>query len=237
MQSTEFDWKNIHSIDESWRKKIVGDISDAFVVPRMVKLFYSYFGNDKNLKVIEIGSGQGDVATAISKSNQGQISQWMASEYFEQGVTWLKSLGFQAMQIDACDTKLPDESYDISFTYDVMHHVPDQRTMAREMLRIARGRTLVVETNGLSIFRRLKELTPGHRRAGEKSFTPWTYRSFFEGHGYTITRFEIFPFLFPFKVPGFLLKSLVWFNQIVEYIPLFKWQCSNVAIYIEYKKN
>ena len=33
-------------------------------------------------------------------------------------------------------------------------------------LRVARGRCLLTESNGLSIFRKLKELTPGHRAAG-----------------------------------------------------------------------
>jgi len=231
----ESDWKSIHSSDESWRKKIVGNISDAFVVPRYVSLFYSYFGKDKDLQVIEIGSGQGDLSTAVTAANQGQIAKWTASECFPEGVAWLKSRGFEAVQMDACDTKLADRAYDVSIDFDVMHHVADQRAMAGELMRIAKGRTLLVESNGLSVFRKLMELTPGHRKAGERSFTPWRYRSFFEGHGYTITRFEIFPFLFPFKVPPFLLKPLVWFNHAVEHIPFLRWQCSSVAIYVEYR--
>lgn len=237
MSTTESDWKSIHSTEESWRKKIIGDINEAFVVPRYVSLFYNYFGKDQGLNIIELGSGQGDLSSAIVQANKGQIGKWTGSEYFPEGVAWLQKRGFHAIQASACDTKLPNESFDVSVSLDVMHHVDDQRAMARELLRIAKGRTLLVESNGLSIPRKLMELTEGHRKAGERSFTPWAYKSFFEGHGYEITRFDIAPFLFPFRVPGFLLKPLVWFNHAIEYIPFFKWQCSSVYIYIEYKKN
>ena len=59
-------------------------------------------------------------------------------------------------------------------------------------MRVGRGRLLLVESNGLSVVRRLLELTPGHRRAGERSYAPWTYRRFFQGHpGYAIDSFEM----------------------------------------------
>ena len=33
-QVIEQNWSNIHQQDASWRKKLIGDINDAFVVPR-----------------------------------------------------------------------------------------------------------------------------------------------------------------------------------------------------------
>jgi len=230
-------WAEIHDSQESWRKKIVGEISDTFIVPRYVRFFYGHFGADKAASFFEIGSGNGDMTKAMLAANKGQIGRYVVSEYFPEGVEWLKGIGLDAIQADAQKLPLPDASYDVTVEFDVMHHVPDQRAMAREMMRVARGRCLLTESNGLSIFRKLKELTPGHRAAGEQSFTPWKWRSFFEGHpGYEITRFEIFPFLFPFKVPRPLLPALVWWNHVAEKIPLFRWQCSSVAIYLEYKR-
>jgi hypothetical protein len=230
-------WAEIHDSQESWRKKIVGEISDAFIVPRYVSFFYGHFGNDKAASFFEIGSGNGDMTKAMLAANQGQIGRYVVSEYFPEGVDWLKRIGLDAIQADAQNLPLPDASYDVAVEFDVMHHVPDQRAMAREMMRVARGRCLLTESNGLSVFRKLKELTPGHRAAGEQSFTPWKWRSFFEGHpGYELTRFEIFPFLFPFKVPRACLPALVWWNRVAEKIPLFRWQCSSVAIYLEYKR-
>jgi len=231
------DWSNIHSPETSWRKKITGEISDAFIVPRYVKLFYSHFGGDKNASFFEVGSGNGDMSKAILIANSGQIGRYVVSEYFLEGVSWLNKIGLNAIQADAQNLPLQDGSFDVSVEFDVMHHVENPRAMAREMMRVASGRCLLTESNGLSIFRKLMELTPGHRAAGEKSFTPKKWRSFFEGHsGYYLTRFEIFPFLFPFKVPRIFLPALVWWNRVIEQIPILRWQCSSVAIYLEYKR-
>jgi len=235
MRPEDVDWRAIHSVDESWRRKIIGDINEAFVVPRYVELFYSYFGRDSALDVIELGAGTGELSSRILKANEGQIARWTASEYFDEGVEWLRNKGFEAVKASACDTGFPDRRYDVSVSLDVMHHVPDQRKMAREMMRIAKGRCLLVESNGLSVLRKLMELTPGHRAAGERSFTPRGYRGFFEGHGYAIERFDVFPFLFPFRVPKRFLSALVQFNRRIEGVPVARWLCSSVAIYVEYE--
>lgn len=230
-------WAEIHDTESSWRKKIVGEISDIFIVPRYVRFFYGHFADEKRASFFEIGSGNGDMTRAILSANKGQIGTYVVSEYFAEGVQWLKRIGLDAIQADAERLPLADASFDVTVEFDVMHHVSDPRAMAREMMRVARGRCLLTESNGLSVFRKLKELTPGHRAAGEKSFTPGRWRSFFEGHsGYRLTKFEIFPFLFPFKVPRVLLPPLVWWNRVVEKIPLFRWQCSSVAIYLEYER-
>lgn len=229
------DWSAIHSQDASWRRKIVGDINEAFVVPRYVRLFYDTFGADRALSVFEIGAGQGDLTRAILAANRGQVGRWVASECFPEGVAWLRRSGLEAIEADAQRLPCRDGEYDVVVEFDVMHHVERPREMAREMMRVGRGRLLLVESNGLSVFRKLKELTPAHRAAGERSFTPWTWRSFFEGHeGYRLERFAIFPFLFPFKCPRWALRALVAWNRAVEHIPLVRWQCSSVAIAIEY---
>ncbi len=230
-------WANIHDTENSWRKKIVGEISDVFIVPRYVQFFYDHFGKMKQASFFEIGSGNGDMSHAMLQANQGQIGHYVVSEYFEEGVKWLEGTGLEAVQADAENLPLADASYDITLEFDVMHHVSDQRAMAREMMRVARGKCLLTESNGLSIFRKLKELTPGHRAAGEQSFTPSRWKSFFEGHsGFRLTKFEIFPFLFPFKVPRRLLPLLVRWNRFIEKVPILRWQCSSVAIYLEYER-
>src|SRR5262245_54513484 len=164
------------------------------------------------------------MSRAMLAANRGQIGRYVVSEYFPEGVQWLKQTGLEAIQADAQNLPLPDAAFAVCLEFDVMHHVADQRAMAREMMRVAQGRCLLTESNGLSVFRKLKELTPGHRAAGEQSFTPRRWRSFFEGHaGYELTKFEIFPFLFPFKVPPALMPALVWWNRTVEKIPFFRW--------------
>lgn len=228
-------WAQIHTQDASWRKQLIGDVSDIFVIPRYVQLFYDTFGSVRSQDFLEVGSGNGDMSRAILGANRGQIRRYVVSEYFDEGVDWLRKQGLDAIKADAQALPCADAEFDAVIDFDVMHHVERPRDMARELMRVGRGRTLLVESNGLSIPRRLLEFTPGHRAAGERSYTPRQYRSFFENQsGFRITQFEIYPFLFPFKCPKWFLPTLVWFNRHVESIPVFRWQCSSVVILVDY---
>jgi SAM-dependent methyltransferase len=236
-RGADADWTRLHGNDEAWRKKLIGDINELFVIPRYVEFFHSKFGSGTGTSFLELGSGTGDISRAVLASNQGQIGRYVVSEHYPEGVAALRSKGFEALLLDACRAEVADQSFDVVISWDVMHHVPRPRDMAKEMLRIARGRLILVESNGLSVFRKLKELTPAYRAAGETSHRPGTWRSFFDGHpGFRTTTFEIFPFLFPFKVPRPLLPALAHFNRWVERAPFFRWQCSSVAIYMEYQR-
>lgn len=237
MQPGGPDWAKIHRQDESWRRQLIGEINDLFVVPRYVKLFYDTFGEGRHQEFIEVGSGNGDLSRAVLAANRGQIRRYVVSDYFPEAVKWLRGEGFEAIQADAQSIPCGDGEYDAVIDFDVMHHIERPRDMAREMMRVGRGKALLVESNGLSIPRRLKELTPGHRAAGEKSYTPHQYKSFFLNHpGFRVTRFRIFPFLFPFKCPRWFLPSLVWFNRNIESMPIVRWQCSSVAITVDYER-
>ncbi len=232
----EASWAHIHRKDASWRKQLIGDINEVFVVPRYVKLFYDTFGGGRAQDFFEVGSGNGDLSHAILAANQGQIRRYVVSDYFQEAVDWLRESGLEAVRADAQALPCADGEYDAVIDFDVMHHVERPRDMAREMMRVGRGKALLVESNARSLPRRLLEFTPGHRAAGERSYTPAQYRGFFEKHpGFRVTRFDIYPFLFPFKCPRWFLPALVEFNHRVERIPFFRWQCSSVVITVEYE--
>lgn len=230
-------WEGLHEQDASWRKKLIGDISDAFVLPRYVRLFYDTFGQGRDQDFVEVGAGNGENAKAVLASNKGQIKRYLTTEVFKEGVEWLQKQGLEAQQASAEKLPFDDQSFTAVISFDVMHHVDDPRAMAREMMRVGRGRALLTESNGLSVPRKLLELLPARKAAGERSYTPWRYRSFFENRpGFKVTRFVIYPFLFPFKCPGAVLPLLVWFNKIIEYVPFFRWQCSSVVIVVDYER-
>ena len=161
----------------------------------------------------------------------------MTTEVFDEGVEWLRKQGLEAQRANAEALPFDDASFTAALSFDVMHHVDHPREMAREMLRVARGKLLLTESNGLSLPRKLLELAPARKAAGERSYTPWRYRSFFENQpGFRVTRFDIYPFLFPFKCPRWFLPILVWCNRVIEYVPFFRWQCSSVVVVVEYER-
>jgi len=230
-------WETVHEQDRSWRTKLIGGLSLHYAVPRYVEFFETYFRKPGKYTFLELGSGTGEVACAIQKKSYDFIQRYVVSENFPQGVAWLQKQNLEAVLADAENVPFENQSFDAVLCFDVMHHVRNPRRMALEMLRMARGRVFLIESNGLSLGRKLMELTPGHRRAGEQSYTPWQYRSFFNQPGYRITRWETHPFMMPLRAPAFLLDWEVRLNRWIEHVPFLNWQCSNVAIYLEYERD
>lgn len=233
----EVEWEKVHSGDKSWRTKLIGDISTAYVMPRYAELFEQYLKGDGAPKsFLELGSGNGEMASLIAEKKFPFIGQYFVSEWFHAGVQWLKSQGLNALQLSAENIPFKDESFDVVVCFDVMHHVDRPGQMGLEMMRAGRGKLFLTESNGLSAGRKLMELTPGHRAAGERSYTPSRYRSFFEHAGYRVTHFEIHPFIFPLKLPARFTRWNIAFNRWIERAYFIRWQCSNVYIYVEYER-
>lgn len=234
---TETEWETIHDDRESWRLKLIGDLSSNYVMPRYIELFENRFHDSGKCSFLELGSGNGDIAEQIRQRNFSFISRYLVSENFEKGVEWLRQKGFEAVFVDAQKIPFGDASFDVVLCFDVMHHVEDPLKMAREMMRVANGRLFLTESNGFSLGRKLMELTPGHRKARERSYTPGQYRSFFEQSGFCVKRFEIQPFVFPLRLPHVLSDWETRFNRWIENVPFLNWQCSNVHIYLEYERH
>lgn len=234
----EVDWTRLHSADASWRTRLLGDLSEAFAIPRYVELFLQTFGGSRGLSFLEVGAGNGEVPRRVAALAPGCVERYVVSELFVDGARWLRDRGLTACVADALHLPFADGAFDAVLSYDVLHHVSDPWRMAREMLRVSRGRLLLTEANGLSVGRKLMERTAGHRAAGERSYTPWQYRRFFAEAGWPLTGFRIRPFLFPVPggVPRPLLQPLVWFNRAVEIVPLARWQCSNVWMTVQVEK-
>ena len=232
------DWTRFHSQEQSWRTKLLGSLSTQFAIPRCAELFFETFGDCTGCRFLELGAGNGEIPLLINRNSADCVEEYWTAEIFLEGAQWLKQQGLKSCVADALHIPFKDNTFDAVVSFDVMHHVSDPRQMAREMVRVSRGRLLLTESNGLSLGRKIMELTPRHRAAGESSFLPWQYRAFFEETDSELTEFEIHPFLFPIPggVPRMLLKPLIFFNKKIEKTPFFRWQCSNVFIRIEFEK-
>lgn len=200
-------------------------------------LFKKAFGEERQLSFLELGSGNGDLSRLLVEKKLPCIGRYLVSEQFPQGVEWLRDLGLEALQLNAQRIDLPDNSFDVVLSFDVMHHVDDPAAMAAEMVRVSRGRVLLTEANGLSLGRKLFELNPGYRAAGERSYFPWRYLDFFRRiPKCRITRVKMFPFLFVFKTPRTLAPAVIGLSRIMERLPLLSWQCATVCIDLDFEK-
>ena len=238
LSDAEVDWSEIHSREQSWRGRLLGDLASRFAVPRCTELFLDAFGEDRQLDFLEVGAGNGEVPVHIMQSRPECIRSYSSSELFLEGAHWLRSQGLTSCVADAQHLPFSDNAFDAVVSFDVLHHVSDPQRMADEMVRVSRGRLLLTESNGLSVGRKLMELTPGHRRAGERSYAPWDYRRFFEHSDCRLVHTSVKPFLFPLPggVPRSLLRPFIAFNRVVERVPFLRWQCSNVCISITFEK-
>lgn len=235
LHKSDVDWTHFHSPESSWRTRLLGELSRRFAIPRCAELFFSTFPDWPRCSFLEVGAGNGEIALRIRYLGGVQPPKYLVSEQFREGVRWLRNQGLSTCAADALHLPFQDRAFDAVVVFDVMHHVSDPYQMARELIRVSKGRLLLTESNGLSLGRKLMELTPGHRAAGERSYTPWQYRGFFAATGCRLIRCAIHPFLFPVPggVPSLLLEPLIRFNRAIEKIPFFRWQCSNVFIQIE----
>jgi SAM-dependent methyltransferase len=234
----DVDWTSLHSPDASWRTRLLGDLSEAFAIPRYVEIFLRNFGQERGLRFLEVGAGNGEVPQQVQELSPPCVGEYVVSELFTEGANWLRSQGLTVCVADAQQLPFADDSFDVVISYDVLHHVSDPYRMASEMLRVSRGRLLLTESNGLSLGRKLMEQTAGHRAAGERSYSPWQYRRFFAAAGWRLRSFQVRPFLFPVPggVPSPLLKPLIFFNRVIEHVPLVRWQCSNVWMTVDVDK-
>lgn len=224
-------WNQIWGQGLSEREKRIGVIARRYVLPKYYQLFEQFFRCKGPISVLELGAGSGEMSYFVVSQGRSYISRYTASELTSEGCREIRGLGIQCEQMDAMAVGFRNAAFDAVCCFDVMHHVPDPAKMAQEMMRVTRRYIFLIESNGLSLGRRMLEQTQSYKLLGERSYFPWQYRSFFASP--SIKHFEIHPFLF--TVPG--LPDVAWrwvarFSELLERIPLVRWQCSGVWIAI-----
>lgn len=216
-----------------------GKISVIYKLPKYLKIINeNIFQNNLSQSILELGAGDGEVASILYSKHKKNIVRYIASELSSIGIKRIKeninNRGFSIVQMDAVNLAFKDQSFDVVISIDVMHHVNNPEIMANEMLRISKKKVFLIESNGLCLIRKLLEKTRKYRSTNENSYFPWEYKNFFLRKNLDVKKFKIKPFLFmvPHMFPIFIPIN-VMISEIMEKIPILRWQCSGVIISIE----
>lgn len=115
--------------------------------------------NTKN--VLEIGCGEGANIKNIIDYGSAKLKnvKFTGTDYSEGKINFARhqitaaNTAFKVM--DGTDMKYGDNSFDIVFMRDVLHHVPEKEKILNEALRLARKRVVIIENNGNNPIMRL----------------------------------------------------------------------------------
>lgn len=119
--------------------------------------------------------------------------------------------------------------YDGAFLIGILHHVKQAAPRIVRSLRNVTQRLVVLEPNGDNIVRKLLELTPAYRAAGEDSFRTRELSRLIETAGFRQAHWQRLN-VFPNFTPGFVFSVLRHVEPTVERIPILRALCT-VNIY------
>jgi len=214
--------------EKTFREEWEGRIGIEYRVPKEISYIINFLKGKKNLTILELGAGDGYTSKIII--NALNPKKYVATEFSKEGVKKIKKRGIKAIQMDATDLHLQDSSFDVVIAFNTMHHVNVPKKMGQEMMRVSKKYFLLCEANGLSLPRKILEHTKRNKEAGEKSYTPRKYKSFFKGCKYV----EVKPFMFAFAfTPNILFNFAIVLSELAEKITFLRWQGSSLFIWGE----
>jgi ubiquinone/menaquinone biosynthesis C-methylase UbiE len=175
-------------------------------------------------RVAEIGFGTGSVLRNLA--SEFPATDFWGTEISEEMTRFARTrpgprnVHFLTGAPDALVEQVGSESFDLVYSLDVIHHVPDQRRLFADVFRLVRpgGWWLAVEPNIWNIYIWFHQ--EWMRRSGfdEDHFRPWKTDPLLKSIGFHL-RSKRSVFLFPAfvrRVPSYLGK----FERVVERIPL-----------------
>jgi SAM-dependent methyltransferase len=237
-------WDEIYSLGQSSRYINEGDIGIYYRLPKFARMFKKNILTLDGYKVLEIGGGVGEMFENLSAKFIDDNFSYTITEYSPNAVDVLKKKYNErcnpvVVQADAEHLQFEDNSFDVVCAFDVQHHVSDPQKMAQEMLRVSRRHVFLCEPCGISLIRRITEMTKTGKRLGEKSYSPCKIRRFFSlpqllagGGGVNITPFYFFV---PPKLKKQFMYPFIILSEIGQRIPFIRWQSQSMAIYIDLK--
>lgn len=155
---------------------------------RVVTRIWPYIKNSN--KIIDIGSGTGDVADLIKKRGKNITPVDVADFH---GPRLIKTVIY-----DGKTLPFKDKSFDTALLLMVMHHTPNPKIVFKEAARVAKE-IVVIETSYTTAMNRILTITSdaiGNLRTEafwESYKTDDQWRQFFIDHGFRVKSTQKFP--------------------------------------------
>lgn len=184
-------------------------------------------GLDASSRVLDLGCGDGAFANAVLAHNFTAVDGFDIAEtavHRAQVNAPGPHVRFEARDIGRWDfADLPP--YDGAFLIGILHHVkPATPTILRALRRIT-DRVVVLEPNGGHLLRKLLELTPTYRAAGEDSFRHRQLEKIFAEAGFRRVIWQRLN-LFPNFTPQLMFRLLRPIEPMIEVTPGLRALCT-----------
>lgn len=184
-------------------------------------------------RVLELGCGDGRFAAEKLARHYAQVD---ACDVSEAAIARAQSLGIPNVNFQVADITTMDFSalghYDACFLMAILHHVKDKVPELVRNLAPVVDRVVVMEPNGNHIGRKLAELTPRYKAAGEESFRDDELERVFAAAGYRKTLLKRVNF-FPDLTPLWLFRLLKPVEPLIETTPPFDRLCTCMLVGFE----
>lgn len=218
-----------------------GDIGVLYRLPKFASMLKQHIPSIESLRILEIGGGVGEMYENIVKEYKdagGGYAHYTITEYSANAVKWLERTYADNDRVtvahaDAHRLPFTDGSFDLVLAFDVLHHVESPYEMISEMARVSSRYIYLCDAGGLSLIRKVTELTKSGKENGEKSYTPARIRKFFKKVTNKKVYITPFYFLVPPKIKKEHMKPFVMISEVGQRIPLLRWQSQSVSVFVD----
>jgi len=182
----------------------------------------------KNGRALDLGCGDGDLSAEVLSKEFDFVK---AIDISAPAIDYAKKRQLQNVSFEVGDIcqfnelKISGGKWHCVFMMGILHHVKENASQIVNNVSKLTDYVIVQEPNGNNIGRKLLELLPAYRAAGENSFHKKDLLHIFESNGYFacgIREFNIFPNM----TPEFIYSTLKRLNYIIEMTPLIQTLCT-----------
>lgn len=183
-------------------------------------------GLNSSSRVLDLGCGDGAFANAVLANNFAAIDGFdMAEAAIRRAQADAPGPHVRFAARDLRQMEFADSHYDGAFLMGFLHHVKAATPAVLRVLRRVAERVVVLEPNGGHLLRKLLELTPAYRAAGEDSFRRRRLEKIFAEAGYRRVIWRRLN-LFPNFTPQPLFRLLRPVEPLIETTPGLRALCT-----------